>query len=49
MSNLEDQLTEELLDIINYDGSIHNLLQFVEEKNLIPTLSSFRLKKLTQP
>lgn len=33
--------------MINYDGAIHNLLSFVEGVNHIPTLGTFRLKKIT--
>jgi len=32
------QLTEELMDLINYDGAIHNLISFVEGETHITTL-----------
>jgi hypothetical protein len=42
------RLTEELMDLINYDGAIHNLISFVEGETHITTLGSFRLKKYTE-
>jgi hypothetical protein len=41
------QLSEELMDLVNYDGAIHNLISFVQGETHNTTLGQFRLKKYT--